>query len=115
MRNVCNVRVQEYWPLVLEKLSVQFQTKPKCILDTSDKSKPGGTWLPGSVLNIAECCLLSKNEPEKDNEKVAIVWRDERFDDSDVNKMTLSELRRQVMYVLINSSLMNYEFSCLQC
>ncbi|PWA52743.1 acyl-activating enzyme 18 [Artemisia annua] len=90
---------EEYWPLVLEKLSVQFKTQPKCILDTSDKSKPGGTWLPGSVLNIAECCLLSKNEPEKDNEKVAIVWRDERFDDSDVNKMTLSELRCQVMLV----------------
>ncbi|KAJ0616967.1 putative acetate--CoA ligase [Helianthus annuus] len=90
---------EEYWSIVLEKLSVRFQQPPKCILDTSDKSKPGGTWLPGSVLNIAECCLLSANERDNDNEKVAIVWRDERFDDLEVNKMTLNELRRQVMLV----------------
>ncbi|MFS7905659.1 putative acetate--CoA ligase [Helianthus anomalus] len=95
-----SVQHQEvYWSIVLEKLSIRFQQPPKCILDTSDKSKPGGTWLPGSVLNIAECCLLSANERDNDNEKVAIVWRDERFDDLEVNKMTLNELRRQVMLV----------------
>ncbi|KAI3716504.1 hypothetical protein L1987_67423 [Smallanthus sonchifolius] len=88
-----------YWSIVLEELSVRFHQPPKCILDTSDKSKHGGTWLPGSVLNIAECCLLSTNEADKENEKVAVVWRDERFDNFDVNKMTLSELRRQVMLV----------------
>ncbi|XP_076918278.1 putative CoA ligase CCL12 [Bidens hawaiensis] len=81
------------WSIILEKLSIRFHQPPKCILDTSDKSKRGGTWLPGSVLNIAECCLLSANE------KVAIVWRDERFDNFEVNKMTLKELRQQVMLV----------------
>ncbi|KAK1435215.1 hypothetical protein QVD17_00976 [Tagetes erecta] len=88
-----------YWSIALEELSIRFHQPPKCILDASDKSKHGGTWLPGSVLNIAECCLLSTNEADKGNEKVAIVWRDERFDNSDVNKMTLNELRRQVMLV----------------
>ncbi|KAI7749201.1 hypothetical protein M8C21_028256, partial [Ambrosia artemisiifolia] len=88
-----------YWSIILEKLLLRFEQPPRCILDTSDKSKHGGTWLPGSVLNIAECCLLSANEPDKENEKVAIVWRDERFDNFEVNKMTLNELRRQVMLV----------------
>lgn len=90
--------IQVYWSIVLEKSSVRFHQPPKCILDTSDKSKHGGTWLPGSVLNIAECCLLSTTEPKKDDENIAIVWRDERFDNYDVNKMTLKELRHQVMY-----------------
>ncbi|XP_071697407.1 probable CoA ligase CCL12 [Rutidosis leptorrhynchoides] len=83
-----------YWSIVLEKLSIQFQKRPNCILNTSDKSKPGGTWLPGSVLNIAECCILSTNETD---ENVAIVWRDERFDHLNVNKMTFKELRQQVI------------------
>ncbi|KAL8255541.1 hypothetical protein R6Q59_030608 [Mikania micrantha] len=88
-----------YWSIALEKLSIRFHQPPRCILDTSDKSKHGGTWLPGSVLNIAECCLLSTNEEDAENEKIAIVWRDERYDHLDVNKMTLNELRRQVMLV----------------
>nr|XP_043634899.1 probable CoA ligase CCL12 isoform X2 [Erigeron canadensis] len=88
-----------YWSIILEKLSIRFNQPPKCILDTSDKSKHGGTWLPGSVLNIAECCLMSTSEADKKNEKVAIVWRDERFDHCDVNKLTLNELRQQVMLV----------------
>lgn len=88
-----------YWSIILQKLSIRFHQPPKCILDTSDESKHGGTWLPGSVLNIAECCLLSTREPNKENESVAIIWRDERFDNSDVNTMTLNELRHQVMLV----------------
>ncbi|KVH90858.1 AMP-binding, conserved site-containing protein [Cynara cardunculus var. scolymus] len=72
-----------YWSIVLEKLSIRFHQPPKCILDTSDESKLGGTWLPGSILNIAECCLLSASETDKENESIAIVWRDERFDNSD--------------------------------
>ncbi|RVW48646.1 putative acyl-activating enzyme 18, peroxisomal [Vitis vinifera] len=61
-----------YWSMVLKELSVLFHRAPRCILDTTDKSKHGGTWLPGAVLNIAECCLLP---------------------------MTLKELREQVMLV----------------
>ncbi|KAH7836660.1 hypothetical protein Vadar_004042 [Vaccinium darrowii] len=88
-----------YWSLLLKELSIQFREAPKCILDTSDKSKHGGTWLRGSVLNIAECCLLSTTYPRKEDSSVAIVWRDEGCDDSQVNQMTLKELREQVMLV----------------
>ncbi|KAF7120580.1 hypothetical protein RHSIM_Rhsim13G0231200 [Rhododendron simsii] len=88
-----------YWSLVLKELSIQFREAPKCILDTSDKSKHGGSWLPGSVLNIAECCLMSTNYPRKEDNSLAIVWRDENCDDSQVNQMTLKELREQVMLV----------------
>ncbi|KAJ1426093.1 Ubiquitin-conjugating enzyme E2 [Sesbania bispinosa] len=72
---------------------------PKCILDTSDPSKHGGTWLPGSVLNIADCCLQPSSHPNKQDDSLAIVWRDEGFDDSEVNRITLKQLRQQVMLV----------------
>ena len=61
-------------------------------------SKHGGTWLPGSVLNIAECCLHSSSYPRKQDDSLAIVWRDDWCDDSPVNQMTLKELREKVMY-----------------
>lgn len=89
-----------YWSIVLKELSVSFIEAPKCILDTSDKSRHGGTWLPGSVLNIAESCLLPMEHPKKKDDSLAILWRDEGFDDSKVNHMTLKELREQVMYAL---------------
>nr|KYP45727.1 Acetyl-coenzyme A synthetase 1 [Cajanus cajan] len=88
-----------YWPLVLKELSVSFVEPPKCILDTSDPSKHGGTWLPGSVLNIADCCLQPSSHPYKSDDSVAIVWRDEGFDDSRVNQISLKQLRHQVMLV----------------
>ncbi|KAE9610440.1 hypothetical protein Lal_00006179 [Lupinus albus] len=88
-----------YWSLVLKELSVSFVEPPKCILDTSDPSKHGGTWLPGSVLNIAECCLQPSAYPNKRDESIAIIWRDEGFDDSEVNHITLKQLRQQVMLV----------------
>nr|KAJ0199187.1 hypothetical protein LSAT_V11C600318550 [Lactuca sativa] len=88
-----------YWSIVLEKLSIRFHQPPKCILDTSNKSKHSGSWFPNSVLNIAECCLKSTTKQDDENERVAIIWRDERFDNFDVNKMTLNELRHQVMLV----------------
>ncbi|KAL9273165.1 putative CoA ligase CCL12 [Drosera capensis] len=88
-----------YWSIFLKEISVSFRTAPKCILDTSDKSKRGGTWLPGSVLNIAECCLLPTSHPRKMDNNLAVVWRDEGSDDCPVNWMTLKELREQVMLV----------------
>ncbi|GAB2229378.1 hypothetical protein Droror1_Dr00023517 [Drosera rotundifolia] len=88
-----------YWSIFLEEISVSFRTAPKCILDTSDKSKHGGAWLPGSVLNIAECCLLPTSHPWKMDNSVAVVWRHEGSDDCPVNRMTLKELREQVMLV----------------
>lgn len=40
--------------------------------------------------------------PRKDDDSCAIVWRDEGDDDdSDVNRITLKQLREQVMYALI--------------
>ncbi|XP_052205959.1 probable CoA ligase CCL12 isoform X2 [Diospyros lotus] len=87
-----------YWSLVLKELSVQFRRVPKCILDTCDRSKHGGEWLPGSVLNIAECCILPSAYPRKPDDGLAIVWRDED-NDSHVNQITLQELREQVMLV----------------
>ncbi|KAK1259753.1 putative acyl-activating enzyme 18, peroxisomal [Acorus gramineus] len=88
-----------YWSIVLKELSVVFQKGPKCILDISDKSNHRGVWLPGSVLNIAECCLLPMNFPKKQDNSVAVVWRDEGCDDSPVNHMSLKELREQVILV----------------
>ncbi|XP_062076636.1 probable CoA ligase CCL12 [Humulus lupulus] len=90
---------EAYWSIVLKELSVSFQEAPKCILDSADKSKRSGSWLPGSVLNIAECCLLPTSYPMKRDDSPAIVWRDEGYDDSEVNVLTLKELREKVMLV----------------
>ncbi|XP_002527076.3 probable CoA ligase CCL12 isoform X1 [Ricinus communis] len=89
---------EAYWSIVLKELSVIFHDVPKCILNTTDNSKHGGTWLPGAVLNIAECCLQPASHPRKTDDNVAIVWGDEH-DNSNVNHMTLKELREQVMLV----------------
>lgn len=86
---------EAYWSIVLKELSVVFHEPPKCILDTTDKSKPGGTWLPGSVLNIAECCLQPASHPSKKDDDVAIVWRDE-MDESVLHHLKLKEFREQV-------------------
>ncbi|XP_058750149.1 probable CoA ligase CCL12 isoform X2 [Vicia villosa] len=90
-----------YWSLILKELSISFVQPPNCILDTSsDPSKHGGTWLPGSVLNIADCCVQPSSHPNKQDDSVAIVWRVEGFDDdSEVNHITLKQLRQQVMLV----------------
>ncbi|XP_017983024.1 PREDICTED: probable acyl-activating enzyme 18, peroxisomal [Theobroma cacao] len=88
-----------YWSIVLKELSVVFRESPRSILDKSNKSKPSGTWLPGAVVNIAECCLLPSSHPKKQDDSGAIVWREEGCDNLDVNHMTLKELREQVMLV----------------
>lgn len=50
-------------------------------------------------MNIAECCLLPGHLPKKTEERVAIVWRNEGFDEDPVNYLSYKELRNQVMYV----------------
>ncbi|GMN67967.1 hypothetical protein TIFTF001_037049 [Ficus carica] len=90
---------EAYWSIVLKELSVSFREAPRCILDKTDKSKHGGSWLPGSVLNIAECCLFPTPYPRKNDDSLAVVWRDEGRDDYSVNSMTLKEIREQVMLV----------------
>lgn len=74
-----------------------FQKPPSCILDISDKLKHGGTWLPGSVYNIAECCIQPSSCPIKYDNSVAVIWREEGDDDSPVSRVTLAELRERVM------------------
>ncbi|PIA53901.1 hypothetical protein AQUCO_00900461v1 [Aquilegia coerulea] len=88
-----------YWSIVLKELAVKFRKEPRCILDTTDKTKHGGNWMPDAVLNIAECCLLPSDHLKKQDDTVVVVWRDEGFDDSRVNSLTLKELRDQVMMV----------------
>ncbi|KAL3719839.1 hypothetical protein ACJRO7_004770 [Eucalyptus globulus] len=88
-----------YWSIALNELSLSFHRPPSCILDTSDKSKPRGTWLPGAVFNIAECCLLPSQQQRRGDDSIALVWRDEGYDHMNVNRMTLKELREQVMLV----------------
>ncbi|XBI26166.1 hypothetical protein VPH35_050949 [Triticum aestivum] len=88
-----------YWKIVLKELSIKFLQEPMSILDASDKSKKGGTWFPGAVLNIAECCLLPRPSQNRTDESTTIVWRDEGFDDDPVNRTSLKELRTQVMTV----------------
>ncbi|KAL5708512.1 putative CoA ligase ccl12 [Ranunculus cassubicifolius] len=88
-----------YWSIILKEFMIKFQKEPRCILDTTDKTMHGGRWLPGAVLNVAESCLLPSTRLRKKDENIAVVWRDEGFDDSPVNTLTLKELRDQVMLV----------------
>ncbi|ONK65596.1 uncharacterized protein A4U43_C07F38710 [Asparagus officinalis] len=88
-----------YWSIAIKELSVVFREPPKAILDTSDRSNVGGTWFPGGIMNIAECCLLPGSLPKKTDDGVAIIWRNEGFDDDPVNYLTYKELRDQVMLV----------------
>ncbi|KAI4381276.1 hypothetical protein MLD38_007364 [Melastoma candidum] len=87
-----------YWSLVIKELSVSFHQPPRCILDTSDNTRPGGTWFPGAVLNIAECCLLPSACPRKGDDNLAVIWREED-DNTVLQSMTLKQLREQVMLV----------------
>ncbi|WOL04217.1 putative acyl-activating enzyme 18, peroxisomal [Canna indica] len=88
-----------YWSIVIKELSVVFHEAPKSVLDTSNNSKISGTWFPGAVLNIAECCLLPVESQNKTDETAAILWRNEGSDDSPINCLSLRELRDQVMLV----------------
>ncbi|XP_004294995.1 PREDICTED: probable acyl-activating enzyme 18, peroxisomal [Fragaria vesca subsp. vesca] len=90
---------EAYWSILLKELSISFREAPKHILDRTKNSKHGGVWLQGSLLNIAECCLLPIRQPRKEDNGVAVIWRDEGCDDAAVNHMTLKELREQVMLV----------------
>eukprot|EP00249_Psilotum_nudum_P009707 c22108_g1_i1 orf=499-2703(-) len=89
--------LEMYYPLVFEELSLHFHVQPRCIFDNTNKTRPGGTWLPGAVINTAESCLLPKASRGKTDDTKAIVWRDEGCDDSPLQSMTLAELR-----VLVN-------------
>lgn len=91
-----------YWNIVLEELSLKFHKRPSCILKI-DQTKflgepcPGGRWLPGAVLNAAECCLLLDSKERA--QEVAIMWRNEGQDDSPISRLTIAELRERVCRV----------------
>ena len=83
----------------MEELSLKFHERPSCILK-NDQTKflgepcPGGRWLPGAVLNAAECCLLLDSKERA--QEAAIMWRDEGQDDFPISRLTMAELRERV-------------------
>jgi acyl-coenzyme A synthetase/AMP-(fatty) acid ligase len=83
--------------LVFEEESIVFHQQPRCILDTSNEAIPGGQWLPGAALNIAESCLASKGK--KTDSSTAIIWRDEGEDELPPKTLTLAHLRAFVSQV----------------
>lgn len=91
-----------YWNIVLEELNLKFHKRPSCILK-SDETEfrgepcPGGRWLPGAVLNAAECCLEIDSKARA--QEAAILWRDEGQDDSPIRSLTMEELREHVCRV----------------
>lgn len=91
--------MQVYWNIVLEELSLKFHKRPSHILKSDEttflgESCPGGRWLPGAVLNAAECCLQIDSKARA--LEAAILWRDEGQDDSPIRSLTIGELRERV-------------------
>ncbi|KAI5081101.1 hypothetical protein GOP47_0004284 [Adiantum capillus-veneris] len=96
--SVDNAKV--YWSLLLEELAVKFHVEPECVLDTDNLDEcPGGRWLPGATLNVAECCLRAHHA--RKDEDIALVWRDEGKDDTPAETTTFGELREKVSQVAI--------------
>ena len=92
--NSNGIFIQKYISIVLNEMGVVFNQQPHCILDTSDNNLPGGQWLPGAVLNVAECLLAAK--PGRPDSSTAILYRNEGEDDLPVRKVTLGQLRANV-------------------
>ena len=76
-----------FWPLVLEKLGIHFETPPTRVLDA-----PANAWLPGARLNIAESCF-AKRDPEMD----AVVYADPG---GAVRRLSRGELRAKCVEVM---------------
>ncbi|KAH9303686.1 hypothetical protein KI387_008090, partial [Taxus chinensis] len=91
-----------YWDIIYRELDISFSVLPSRILHVTtskadSESFPGGVWLPGAMLNIAENCLVS-NSKKKPND-VAIIWQDEGKNDLPLNVLTFEELRLKVCQV----------------
>jgi mediator of RNA polymerase II transcription subunit 13 len=54
--------------------------------------------------------LQPSSHPNKQDDSIAVVWRDEGSDDSEVNRITLKQLRQQVMYVISYVSCLTLPF-----
>lgn len=92
---------QVFWKTILDEMNVSFSVPPKTILidDPSEESQllhPGGRWLPGAYVNPARNCLSISSKRNLND--IAVIWRDEGYDDMPVNKMTFEELRSEVWY-----------------
>ncbi|GJP65075.1 hypothetical protein CLOP_g21984 [Closterium sp. NIES-67] len=121
-----------YWPIVLRHLGINFHKPPQKIFTLPDDPEerfrlPGGRWLVGAELNIAESCLggvgsLGRGHGEAEEAggrmagvareaevsvgggrrgrgRVAVVWRDEWEEDGPVHGMALGELREHAVAV----------------
>uniref|UniRef100_A0A0D6QX08 AMP-dependent synthetase/ligase domain-containing protein n=1 Tax=Araucaria cunninghamii TaxID=56994 RepID=A0A0D6QX08_ARACU len=91
-----------YWNIIFRELNISFNVRPSRILDAmtsmeDNECSPGGVWLPGAMLNIAENCLVP-NSKKKPND-VAIIWQDEGKDDLPLNVLTFEEVRAKVCHV----------------
>ncbi|GLJ29227.1 hypothetical protein SUGI_0576530 [Cryptomeria japonica] len=91
-----------YWNVVFHEMDISFNVPPSRILHVTsskedNKSFPGGVWLPGAMLNIAETSLVP-NSKKKPND-VAIIWQDEGKNDFPLNVVTYEELRLKVCQV----------------
>lgn len=87
---------EDYWKMLFEEMGISFSVPPLCIL-REHASYPGGQWLPEASLNAAGNCLSSDGRWDLDD--VAIIWRDEGFDDLPVHRLTIRELREEVRIV----------------
>ncbi|CAI5979754.1 unnamed protein product [Closterium sp. NIES-64] len=111
-------RPELYWPIVLRHLGIIFRKPPQKIFSLPEDPKerlqlPGGRWLVGAELNIAESCLggfgrrgrgnggesVGEARGEREGERVAVVWRDEWEEGAPVRHMTIGELRQQAIAV----------------
>ncbi|XP_024376713.1 probable acyl-activating enzyme 17, peroxisomal isoform X1 [Physcomitrium patens] len=91
-----------YWDIVLKELGLKFHERPSCILKSDETNFlgepcPGGRWLPGAILNVAECCL--QLDSEERGREIAVMWRNEGQDDSPISCLTMAELRERVCRV----------------
>ncbi|PNY04966.1 putative acyl-activating enzyme peroxisomal-like [Trifolium pratense] len=91
-----------YWKTVLDEMNISFSKPPECILrdnpnEDGSSSYPSGQWLPGASINPAQNCL-NLNGTRSLNDTV-IIWRDELQDDLPLQRMTLEELRQEILSV----------------
>ncbi|KMZ61150.1 hypothetical protein ZOSMA_54G00810 [Zostera marina] len=85
-----------YWKLILNELKISFHVPPACIF-REHISYLGGQWLPEAVLNAAENCFCLNGRRDQDD--IAVIWRDEGYDNLPLNRMTFKELHEQISLV----------------
>lgn len=74
---------EEFWRVMIEKLGIQFKTRPHRVMDAS-KGAEYVEWLEGAQLNIVDSCFKA------DLDKIAVYERNEGS--SDIRIITYDEL-----------------------